>query len=355
MSASSSKSPSMPTPELLRWYLDAGVDETIADEPVDRFKQQEAPGEAARPGVSPGNKKSSAARTGNQQQAPGEAARPGVSPGNKKSSATRTGNQQQPEAPGEPAPETGGREAGGQTGLAEAAPPPPSSSQVPPSPAGTGSPAADSETGFEGAANGDVSAAVHLVRAAETVDELRTALESFEGCGLKKTATNLVFTDGNPEAPILFVGEGPGAEEDRQGLPFVGPSGKLLDKMLASIGLDRTGVLISNTVFWRPPGNRTPTPQEMAVCMPFVERLIELVDPKILVPLGGPAAKSLLAQTAGVGRLRGQWFSYSTPRLPRPIEATPLYHPAYLLRSPGQKRNTWRDLLEIKRKLEAVH
>ncbi len=311
MPASSSKSPSLPSPELLRWYLDAGVDETIADEPVDRFRPPPSP---------------------------------------------------EPSAPEQAAPETGGREAGGQTGLAEAAPPPPSSSKVPSSPAGTGSPAGmpgppvlDSETGFEGAANGDVSAAVHLAQAAETVDELRTALESFEGCGLKKTATNLVFTDGNPEAPILFVGEGPGAEEDRQGLPFVGPSGKLLDKMLASIGLDRTGVLISNTVFWRPPGNRTPTLQETVVCMPFVERLIELVDPKILVPLGGPAAKSLLAQTAGVGRLRGQWFSYSTPRLPRPIEATPLYHPAYLLRSPGQKRNTWRDLLEIKRKLEAVH
>ena len=319
MPAPSSKSASMPSSELLRWYLDAGVDETIADEPVDRFQEAGT----------------SAARTGNQQQP----------------------QSPEPSAPEQAAPETAGREAGGQTGLAEAAPPPPlSPAKAPPSPAGMpGEPFADLETGFEGAANGDVSTAVHLAQAAETVDELRTALESFDGCGLKKTATNLVFTDGNPEAPILFVGEGPGAEEDRQGLPFVGPSGKLLDKMLASIGLDRSGVLISNTVFWRPPGNRTPTLQEAAVCMPFVERLIELVDPKILVPLGGPAAKSLLAQTAGVGRLRGQWFSYSTPRLPRPIEATPLYHPAYLLRSPGQKRNTWRDLLEIKRKLEAVH
>jgi DNA polymerase len=309
----------MPSSELLRWYLDAGVDETIADEPVDRFQEAGT----------------SAARTGNQQQP----------------------QSPEPSAPEQAVPETAGREAGGQMGLAEAAPPPSfSPAKAPPSPAGMpGGSFADLETGFEGAANGDVSTAVHLAQAAETVDELRTALESFDGCGLKKTATNLVFTDGNPEAPILFVGEGPGAEEDRQGLPFVGPSGKLLDKMLASIGLDRSGVLISNTVFWRPPGNRTPTLQETAVCMPFVERLIELVDPKVLVPLGGPAAKSLLAQTAGVGRLRGQWFSYSTPRLPRPIEATPLYHPAYLLRSPGQKRNTWRDLLEIKRKLEAVH
>ena len=122
--------------------------------------------------------------------------------------------------------------------------------------------------------------------------------------------------------------------------------------MLASIGLDRTGVLISNTVFWRPPGNRTPTPQETAVCMPFVERLIELVDPKVLVALGGPAAKSLLAETTSVGRLRGKWFSYSTPGLARPIDATALYHPAYLLRSPGQKRVTWKDWLGIKSKLQ---
>lgn len=201
--------------------------------------------------------------------------------------------------------------------------------------------------------NGEVTAAVHLAQASVTVDGLRRALEGFDGCGLKKTATNLVFTDGNPEARILFIGEGPGAEEDRRGIPFVGPSGKLLDKMMASIGLDRADVLISNTVFWRPPGNRTPTVHETAVCMPFVERLIELVDPKILVALGGPAAKSLLAQTVGVGRLRGKWFPYSTPGLARPIEATALYHPAYLLRSPGQKRNTWSDWLDIKRKLAA--
>ena len=246
-------------------------------------------------------------------------------------------------------------------GLADAGPPPPSLSPPPaPPPAVAAPPDTPGNTGnasgpasSPGNANGEVTAAVHLTRDANSVEELRRALEAFDGCTLKKTATNLVFTDGNPEAPILFVGEGPGAEEDRLGLPFVGPSGKLLDKMLASIGLDRTGVLISNTVFWRPPGNRTPTPQETAVCMPFVERLIELVDPRILVAVGGPAAKSLLAQTAGVGRLRGRWFTFSTPRLVRPIEATALFHPAYLLRSPGQKRDTWRDLLDIKRKLDA--
>lgn len=275
---------SMSSRELLQWYLEAGVDETIAEEPVDRFQ---------------------------------------------KAAAGAT----------EPA-------GGGRKGLADSVAPSPPSAPSPPPPAAA---PADSS----GDANGEVTTAVHLAQDAASLEELRRALEAFDGCTLKKTATNLVFTDGNPEAPILFVGEGPGAEEDRLGLPFVGPSGKLLDKMLASIGLDRTGVLISNTVFWRPPGNRTPTPQETAVCMPFVERLIELVDPRILVAVGGPAAKSLLAQTAGVGRLRGRWFTFSTPRLVRPIEATALFHPAYLLRSPGQKRDTWRDLLDIKRKLDA--
>ena len=190
--------------------------------------------------------------------------------------------------------------------------------------------------------------------AAQNVGELCAALESFDGCGLKKTATNLVFGDGNPEAPIIFVGEAPGAEEDRKGIPFVGPSGQLLDRMLASIGLDRTQVFISNTVFWRPPGNRTPAPGEMAVCMPFVERLIELVDPQIVVAVGGPAANSLLGQKASVGRLRGKWFTYSSKGLAKPIEATAIYHPAYLLRTPAQKRATWQDLLEIRRKMHSL-
>ena len=222
-----------------------------------------------------------------------------------------------------------------------AAPAPTSSAPRPPAPKPTPPPSSDEA----------VKTAVELVAATSTLDELRAALESFEGCALKKTATNLVFTDGNPDADVLFVGEGPGAEEDRQGLPFVGPSGELLDKMLASIDLARADVLISNTVFWRPPGNRTPTPQETAACMPFVERLIELTDPKVLVPLGGPAAKSLLGQSAGIGRLRGKWFSFETPRMSHPVPATPMFHPAYLLRTPMQKRAAWNDLRLIRRKL----
>lgn len=204
-------------------------------------------------------------------------------------------------------------------------------------------------------ADAAVKTAVEMAAAAQNLDELRAALERFDGCALKKTATNLVFVDGNPKAQVLFIGEGPGAEEDRQGVPFVGPSGRLLDKMLESIGLKRADVLISNTVFWRPPGNRTPTPQETAACMPFVERLVELSDPRVLVPLGGPAAKSLLGQTQGIGRLRGNWFSFETSRMSHPVPATPMFHPAYLLRTPMQKRAAWNDLRLIRRKLAETH
>ena len=199
--------------------------------------------------------------------------------------------------------------------------------------------------------NDTVKTAVELAALARSIEELRKALETFDGCPLKKTATNLVFVDGNVDADVLFIGEGPGAEEDRQGVPFVGKSGNLLDKMLASIGLSREEILISNTVFWRPPGNRTPTPQEIAACMPFVERLIEIVKPKILVMLGGAAAKSLLGEVEGIGRLRGRWFSFKTQSMLQPVLATPIFHPAYLLRTPIQKRTAWHDLRLIQKKL----
>jgi uracil-DNA glycosylase family 4 len=187
---------------------------------------------------------------------------------------------------------------------------------------------------------------------AETVAELRAAVDRFEDCGLRKTATNTVFADGNPKARIMFVGEAPGADEDRQGVPFVGVSGQLLDRMLDSIGLDREQIYITNIVFWRPPGNRNPSSNEIAACLPFVERHIELVAPDILVPLGGPAAKTLLARSEGITRMRGKWFAYSSPKLAAPIDAMPFFHPAYLLRSPAHKREAWRDLLAIKAKLE---
>ncbi len=196
-----------------------------------------------------------------------------------------------------------------------------------------------------------VKSAVELAGAAQTLDELKSALAGFDGCALSKTATNLVFGDGNPDARIAFIAEAPGADDDRHGMAFVGASGKLLDKMLASIGLDREQVFISNTVFWRPPGNRSPNSGEIAVCMPFVERIIELVDPEILVTVGGPATHALLAQQGSISRLRGRWFSFETPRMSRPIPATAIYHPEYLLNSPAMKRPTWQDLCQIRQKM----
>ena len=196
--------------------------------------------------------------------------------------------------------------------------------------------------------------ACEIAAAANSIKELNNALLNYGGCPLKKTATNLVFGYGTPKAKIVLIGEGPGAEEDRSGQPFVGPSGQLLDKMLASIGLDWDKVFLSNVVFWRPPGNRTPTPQEINLCMPFVERLMELIGPEILVVLGGSAAKSMLAETAGVSRLRGKWYNYSTPNLSRPVQATVMFPPGYLLNSPVHKREAWQDLLMIRNKLESL-
>lgn len=259
---------------LLRWYVDAGVDEAIGDESVDRYKAPARPAMAV------------------------------------------------PAAPSAPAPQP----------------------QQPP----TGFVAARAVT----APVGDASAA-HIAQGAKTVEELRAAVEAYTGCGLKQFASRTVFADGNPKARVMFVGEAPGADEDRQGLPFVGVSGKLLDQMLASIGLDRaTNAYITNVVFWRPPGNRAPTDEEIASCLPFVTRHIELVDPAVLVFVGGLAAKTLLAKSLGITKLRGHWYNYETPGLSRPVPSMPLFHPAYLLRSPQQKRFAWRDLLAIKHKLD---
>jgi uracil-DNA glycosylase family 4 len=190
--------------------------------------------------------------------------------------------------------------------------------------------------------------------AATSLDALRTALDAFEGCGLKRTASRLVFADGNPAAKLMLVGEAPGAEEDRQGLPFVGRAGQLLDRMLAAIGLDRTKVYIANVVPWRPPGNRTPTAQETATCLPFMERQIALVDPDILVCLGGSSAQTLLRLKDGIMRARGKWYDYTIDRGaagPRGIRAMATLHPAYLLRQPAHKRLAWRDLREIAKAL----
>jgi DNA polymerase len=193
-------------------------------------------------------------------------------------------------------------------------------------------------------------AAREAAKACRTLDELREALLRFEGCNLRLTATQLVFADGTPGSRVMLVGEAPGRDEDIQGLPFVGRSGQLLDRMLAAIGLDRTRVYIANVVPWRPPGNRTPTPQETAACRPFIERQIELSDPDFLVLLGGAAAKELLDTADGILRLRGAWRPYRTGT--REIRSLATLHPAYLLRQPLQKRLAWRDFLMLKAALD---
>ncbi|TYC67617.1 uracil-DNA glycosylase [Stappia sp. BW2] len=194
-----------------------------------------------------------------------------------------------------------------------------------------------------------IAAARDLAASAPTLDELRKCLSSFEGCNLKLTAKKLVFADGNPGAKLMFVGEAPGRDEDLQGLPFVGRSGQLLDRMLAAIGLDRSSAYIANVVPWRPPGNRTPTPQETEICKPFILRQIELVNPDVLVFLGAASAKTLLGVQDGIRKMRGRWMTY--PCKGRDISAIATYHPAYLLRSPLEKRLSWRDFLAIKQKL----
>ena len=204
-----------------------------------------------------------------------------------------------------------------------------------------------------GSGEAALASARQMAAGAANLDELRAALEAYEGCALKATATNLVFADGNPAAKVMILGEGPGAEEDRRGLPFVGPSGRLLDEMLAAIGLDRDQVYISNLLFWRPPGNRTPTQGEMSVCLPFVERHIELADPAYLLLLGGSAVKSLLGRSEGILKLRGRWVHYQHPGLSRPVPAMPSLHPAYLLRQAAQKRLAWRDFLSLNQALQS--
>ena len=195
-----------------------------------------------------------------------------------------------------------------------------------------------------------IVSAREAARTAPTLEALRALLENFDGCTLKNTATRLVFADGNPEARIMFVGEAPGRDEDIEGLPFVGRSGKLLDRMIAAIGLDRSKAYIANVIPWRPPGNRTPTPQETQICLPFIQRQIELVNPDVLVTLGNPSTQTLLSTREGIMRTRGKWLDYDTGT--RTIRAMATFHPAYLLRSPSYKRMSWLDLRAIAKALE---
>ena len=216
-------------------------------------------------------------------------------------------------------------------------------------------PAARSPRQFPGRAqpNGDSAVPAGAIKNAATLAELRALLEGFEGCGLKATAKNLCFYRGTEHAPLMIVGEAPGRDEDIAGKPFVGRAGMLLDKMLAAIGMDEKSVHITNIVYWRPPGNRTPTPQEALACRPFLERQVELVGPKVVLALGGAAAKQLFDVTDGIMRLRGKWREIELGG--QKVRAMATLHPAYLLRTPAAKGMAWRDLLAIKAALSADH
>ncbi|MGC6516927.1 MAG: uracil-DNA glycosylase [Candidatus Puniceispirillaceae bacterium] len=199
-----------------------------------------------------------------------------------------------------------------------------------------------------------VSSAHDIVANITNVSALKEALAAFEGCELKRTASNLVFCDGNPEASVMIIGEAPGKDEDRMGVPFVGNAGQLLDQMLAAVGLDRSSVYIANIMPWRPPGNRTPTAEETAMMRPFVEKHIELVAPDIILALGGTAAKTLLETETGIMKLRGAFHDYQPRILPKTEKALPLLpclHPGYLLRSPHHKSLAFQDLVRLRKKM----
>jgi DNA polymerase len=272
--------------DILAFYTEAGVDAAVGETPVDRLSEPPAPVPAS-------------------IQEPAKAAAP---------PAPRTFNQDRRQ--GQPAPAQ----------IVQAGGPAPL-----PSP------------------DAAAMAAREAARHAGTLDDLRAILDSFEGCALRATASRLVFARGNPQARVMLVGEAPGYEEDQSGLPFVGRSGQLLDRMLAAIGLDESSVYIANIVPWRPPGNRTPTPQESSICLPFILRQIELANPDVLVCMGNPSTQTLLNTREGITRTRGRWFPFQTGT--REIRAMPTYHPAFLLRSPVNKRLAWRDLLAIKKAL----
>jgi uracil-DNA glycosylase len=279
---------------LLAWQAAAGADEAIEESPVDRYKASTAFPTAA------------------------------------KSAPAQLSEAPPPRQPAPPSPK----------------PPvtkPAAARPAPPKPPVTATPALPKTAA--------AASARELASAANSLEELVEALAAFDGCALKKTATNLVFGDGNPNAKIMFVGEAPGADEDRAGKPFVGVSGQLLDKMVGWIGLDRTKFYITNILYWRPPGNRTPTSDEVAACQPFIARHIELVAPAVLVTVGGPSTEALLHRGEGISRSHGRWYDYQTPGLPAPIPAMPIFHPAFLLRATAQKRAAWRDLLKLEQKL----
>lgn len=230
-----------------------------------------------------------------------------------------------------------------------AAPPPTSPPSPLPAPAGRAAPAVwTPEARAPVSLDEGLAAARAAASAAADLPALYRAIEAFEGCALKRTASRTVICRGDPASRVMLIGEAPGRDEDVQGEPFVGAAGRLLDLMLAHAGFERGQAYITNVLFWRPPGNRTPEPAEVQLCLPFVQRHIELVDPTVILLLGGVSTKALLADPRGITRVRGQWFAYSHEGLPAPVPALATLHPAYLLRQPAQKRLAWRDMISLK-------
>lgn len=249
-----------------------------------------------------------------------------------------------------------GRYAGSSAGAAEMAVAAPDLVPTPPGPASAAPnllqlpPAGRAGTGV-----GAASTARAVAQGCRSLTELEAALGAFEDCPLAETATRLCFADGSHDAPVMMVGEAPGAEEDRLGRPFAGPSGRLLDRMLAAVGLGRPGdIYVTNVIYWRPPGNRQPTSSEIATCLPFLERQIELLRPRVLVSVGGVAAHALLELKDGVSKLRGRRFLYRPADGGAPIPTLVMFHPAYLLRQPLHKRLAWRDMLQLRDELRAT-
>jgi DNA polymerase len=224
---------------------------------------------------------------------------------------------------------------------------PPAAHATPPKPNAAPAPAVPADTSDQ------IGHAIDIAARCTTLEELKRALESYEGSQLKKNATNTVFADGNPESRILFIGEAPGRDEDRMGLPFVGRAGKLLDLMMAAIGLDRTSAYIINVLPWRPPDNRNPEATEVAQCIPFLRRHIELAAPKIIVLLGAVSVRHVLGLAEGIMRYRGRWMEYRVGDALIPV--MPTLHPAYLLRQPAHKKLAWRDLQAVSERITTLN
>ena len=297
---------------LLAWYGELGIDAVLGEEPIDW---------TARPAAAPGEAVRARLREAREGAGAAKAAPPAAAPSQPRTFDQSAGPRR-PQPPVRPA----------------------IRSEIPTAPMPQERPAAPRDPGVQSARS--------TAAAANSLADLRAALESFDGCALKATARNTCLYRGAERAPVMIIGEAPGRDEDLEGRPFVGRAGQLLDRMLAAIGLTENDVHITNVVYWRPPGNRTPTPQETEICRPFLERQIRLVEPQMLFVLGGSAAKSILAISEGIMRVRGKWKQISVAGVDIPV--LPSLHPAYLLRTPAAKRQAWRDLLSLRAALDAA-